>query len=340
MSLNKIFRKTLYLDKTQFGLYENFKRLFGIKRERIKDHIKNMNSENPAAEDEINDEDTINVGETGDTGRKKSQTVYKPFGNCHRYLYTPNESLFKIRENFFEEQTYINFALHLCVDYIKRDQRVKGYYVPLKKLDFNNVVCVVTNENNRQIVENNNCIFADENIIKQIKSQEVSYSKIIFTTDSLNLIDQSLKSNLHKNNLFPDKDLLTLCEQEELNKVLDKFNNGLIEFRMNDKNIIECPIGMTGFTNKEILMNLDNLIKAIIKSKPKSFRGMRYFKKGFLGCLMEEQKYFELSIPSITPTSYSYFMNQKILDEDNVVKITNITEDLASKSDDEFNLKI
>ncbi len=337
MSFNKIMKRGLNLTKIQFNLFKDIKRTFGAKRLRIREDFKKMKEEEELEDNNTNDQESITLGETEE---KKSNTDLKHFSRCHRYLYKPNESLFRIRENYFEEQSFINFTLHLSLDYVKKDQKVKGYYVPSKRLDFNSVVCVVTNEKNRQIVENSNCVFANENIISQIKSHELSYNKIVFTADSLNLIDRPLQQILINNNQYPDRDFLTLCEDEELAAVLNKFNNGLIEFKMNEKNIIECPVGMTGFTNKEILMNLDSLVKAIINRKPKSFRGMRYFKRAFISPGIEKPRYFELDITSITPNSENYFMNHKILDEDNIVKIESYDDESGGKSDDEFNLKI
>jgi ribosomal protein L1 len=329
----------LNLTRIKLNLFKDIHKTFASKRMRFKEDFMKMKEQEELEENNTIDQEQINVG---DPEEKNSESDVKHFSRCHRYLYNPNESLFRIRENYFEEQSYINFTLHLSVDYLKKDQKVKGYYIPSKRLDFNSVVCVVTSEKNRQIVENNNCVFADENIISQIKSHELSYNKIVFTADSLSLIDKSFQRVLINNNQFPDRDFLTLCQDEELDSVLNKFDKGLIEFKMNEKNIIECPIGMTGFTNKEILMNLDSLVKAIINRKPKSFRGMRYFKRGFISPALEKSRYFELDISSITPSSYNYFMNQKILDEDNVVKIKNIDDDheFGKKSDDEFNLKI
>lgn len=336
MSFNKIFKKGFNLTRFQSNLFKTPKKTFAAKRERFREDFKKMKEEE--AENDENDQDSITIGETEEV--KKPNNEAKHFSSCHRYLFNPNESLFRIRENYFEEQSYINFTLHLSVDYVKKDQKVKGFYVPYKRLDFNSVVCVVTNEKNREIVENSNYVFADENIISQIKSQELTYNKIVFTSDSLTLIDKTFKQILINNNQYPDKDSLTLCEDEELASVLNKFNNGLIEFKMNQMNIIECPIGMTGFTNKEILTNLDLLVKAIVEKKPKSFRGMRYFKRGFISPGIEKPRYFELNIPSITPNSNTYFMKHNILDEDNIIKIDNRDGESGKISDDEFNLKI
>lgn len=332
--LRNFFQRAIHLPIKQYSIGKSIKKYFSEEGQRIRDFMNNI--ENEKEEDDQGEDKTISLGEDEETKVKSGKTA---FSKSQRIQYHPKDILNLLKENYYENPNYINMTMHLTVDYVKKDQKVKGVYVPYKKLDINNVICVVTNERNRQIVESSNAIFADETIIQQIKSEQVTFNKIIFTTDSLSRMDKFLKNLLAKNNQLPDKDLATLCTDEDLAKTLNDFNDGMIEFYLNNSNFIECGVGMTNFTNKEVLYNIDRFVKAINDKKPKSHRAMRYFKRAFLS--VAGGKYHEILLPIVTPSSFDYFMNDKIDFEEHVVTIENVTKTSGYKSDeDEFNLKI
>ena len=343
MIINKflrIFNKTTFpsIFKIQ-SLFSNQNKLFSEEGRKMRDYIKNMDVSKPEEDDNYPDDDSINIGDQDKDKQQRSRTTKKIVKK--RILEHPKDILNHIRENYYEQPQYINITLHLTADFIKRDQRVKGVFLPFKKLDINNVLCVITNEKNKEIVEKNGAIFADETILQQIKTEEFNYNKIICTEDSLDKIDSKMKELFTKNEIFPNSDQSTLCSEENLDKILNNFNNGLTDFAMNKYNFIDCNIGMTNFSNKEILFNLDKFLNIVNEKKPKSLRAMRYFKRGHLH--VAKGKYYEIFLPNIIPSSSDYYMNENIQDEELFVTIENVprAEDGIKTGDtDDFKVKI
>ena len=334
--IRRILQRANNLPFKNHSFNKNVIKCMSTDEQTMRDFINKIEKEKDE-EESVLDDDTVNLGEEDQVESNKIQII-KPFSKCRRTQYHPKDILTLFKENYYQQTSYINFTIHLTADYIKKDQKVMGVYMPFKKLDINNVLCVITNEQNRKIVENNNAIFADETIIQRIKSEEVNYNKIIFTTDSLVLMDTKLKNILVKNNQIPNESLATLCKEEDLNKTLNDFNLGMMEFAMNKCNLIKSRVGLTKFTNKEVLFNLDRIIKGITEKKPKSLRAIKYFKRAFLS--VQGGKSYEISLPFISVNSSSYFMNENIADEEHFVRIENVTKKGDFSDEDEFNLKI
>jgi large subunit ribosomal protein L1 len=73
--------------------------------------------------------------------------------------------------------------------------------------------------------------------------------------------------------LMPNPRAGTVAPGSDLPRLIEESKAGRVEFRVDKTANIHAPIGKAGFSNEQLLENLQSLIEAIKRNRPASVKG-------------------------------------------------------------------
>ena len=111
---------------------------------------------------------------------------------------------------------------------------------------------------------------AEEMIAKIQNENWLDFDVVIATPDMMGLVGR-LGKVLGPRGLMPTPKAGTVTP--DVAKAVAEAKAGKIEYRLDKKNIIHCPIGKVSFGAEKIQENFDALMGAIVKAKPAATKG-------------------------------------------------------------------
>lgn len=125
-------------------------------------------------------------------------------------------------------------------------------------------------------------IVGAEDLVEQIKNNQVSFDRCIATPDMMGMVGQVAKI-LGPKGLMPNPKLGTVTP--DVKKAVTEAKAGAIEFRAEKTGIIQAGVGKASFDEKKLVENINAFIDAIQKAKPTGAKGT-YMKKVSLSSTM------------------------------------------------------
>ena len=110
-----------------------------------------------------------------------------------------------------------------------------------------------------------------EELIPKIQNEGwLDFDVVVATPDMMGVVGR-LGKVLGPKGLMPNPKAGTVTM--DVTKAIADIKAGKIEYRLDKKNIIHCPIGKVSFTEEKLNDNFEALMEAIKKAKPSSLKG-------------------------------------------------------------------
>lgn len=161
----------------------------------------------------------------------------------------------------------------LNVDPTQGDQNVRGTCVlPAGTGKEVRVAVFADPQFHDQLKSLNTDIIGDDALLKDIEKGQISFDKIIATPEYMNGL-KGLARVLGPKGLMPNVKSGTLVKPDDLLETVKQSKQGLIEYRVNENSFIMSKFGKRDFTDENLSINLDALLKSIAHKKPLSVKG-------------------------------------------------------------------
>lgn len=98
----------------------------------------------------------------------------------------------------------------------------------------------------------------------------LDFDVVVATPDMMGIVEP-LSKILEPKGLMPNSKAGTVTM--DVTKAIKNIREGKIEYRLNKANVIHVPIGKASFSEEQLNENLDAIMKAVIKARPKTVRG-------------------------------------------------------------------
>jgi large subunit ribosomal protein L1 len=90
---------------------------------------------------------------------------------------------------------------------------------------------------------------------------------------------------LGRKGLMPNPKSGTVCQMNELPRVIEDARKGRVEYKLDRTAIIHVALGKVSFDEKMLLDNLTAVMEAVVKSKPSGAKG-QYVKSAYITTTM------------------------------------------------------
>ena len=110
-----------------------------------------------------------------------------------------------------------------------------------------------------------------EELIPKIQNEGwFEFDVVVATPDMMGVVGR-LGKVLGPKGLMPNPKAGTVTM--DVTKAVNDIKAGKIEYRLDNANIIHCPVGKASFTEEQLQQNYDALMGAIVKAKPSALKG-------------------------------------------------------------------
>ena len=169
----------------------------------------------------------------------------------------------------------VEMAFRLGVDPKQTDQTVRGA-LPLPKGTGKSVkVCVITDnvDAQKEATGAGADFVGFENFIEKIKGGWVDFDVLIASPSAMPKV-RPLGRQLGPKGLMPNPKTGTVTDA--VGKAVAEAKAGRVEFRADKGACVQVPVGKLSFKAEDIVANCEALVKALVKVKPASAKGV-YF---------------------------------------------------------------
>lgn len=169
----------------------------------------------------------------------------------------------------------VEMAFRLGVDPKQTDQTVRGA-LPLPKGTGKSVkVCVITDnvDAQKEAADAGADFVGFEDIIEKIKGGWVDFDVLIASPSAMPKV-RPLGRQLGPKGLMPNPKTGTVTDA--VGKAVAEAKAGRVEFRADKGACVQVPVGKLSFKAEDIVANCEALVKALVKVKPASAKGV-YF---------------------------------------------------------------
>ena len=180
------------------------------------------------------------------------------------------ETVLKTATAKFDET--VEISLRLGVDSRHADQQVRGAVVlPNGTGKTVRVLVFAKGEKAREAQEAGADFIGDEETVNKIKNENwFDFDVCVATPDMMGVVGR-IGRILGPKGLMPNPKSGTVTM--DVTKAIHDIKAGKVEYRVDQTNIVHCPIGKVSFGADKLLENLDTLMDAVIKAKPASAKG-------------------------------------------------------------------
>ncbi len=188
-------------------------------------------------------------------------------------LYPVEEAFGLLKEiSSVKFQESVEVCINLGVDARKSDQVVRGSTVLPKGTGKTVRVAVFAQAANADAAKEAGAdIVGFEDLAEEIKGGKMDFDVVIATPDAMRVVGK-LGQILGPRGLMPNPKVGTVTPN-----VVDAVNNakaGQVRYRTDKGGIIHCIIGKVDFSPADLRLNLEALLKDLVKMKPSSAKGV------------------------------------------------------------------
>ena len=182
----------------------------------------------------------------------------------------------------FDETVEIH--VRLGVDSRHADQQVRGAVVLPNGTGKTVRTLVLTKGDNADAAKEAGADFVGaEDLVAKIQNENwLDFDVVIASPDMMGMVGR-LGKVLGPRGLMPSPKAGTVTP--DVARAVTEAKAGTIEYRLDQTNIIHCPIGKVSFGAQKVKENLDAVMSAIIKAKPAATKG-QYIKSCVLATTM------------------------------------------------------
>ncbi len=165
----------------------------------------------------------------------------------------------------------VDVAINLGVNSRKSEQNVRGATVLPKGTGKTVRVAVFADGENAEAARAAGAdLVGLEDLAETVKKGEIKFDVCIATPSSMRVVGQ-LGQILGRRGLMPNPKVGTVTT--DVTKAVHDAKSGQVQYRIDKAGLIHCSIGKVSFEAGDLEDNLNELVRALIKSKPASSKG-------------------------------------------------------------------
>ncbi|MBL7661391.1 50S ribosomal protein L1 [bacterium] len=166
----------------------------------------------------------------------------------------------------------VDIAVKLGVDPRKAEENVRGVVsLPHGNGKTVRVVAFCTGAKAKEAEEAGADFVGTEELVQKIQGGWLEFDKVVATPDMMVMVSKVGKI-LGPRGLMPNPKLGSVTP--EVGKAIKSIKAGQVEFRVEKAGIVHASIGKVSFGTQKIKENVESMIDAIIKMKPKTSKGV------------------------------------------------------------------
>lgn len=188
--------------------------------------------------------------------------------------YTRAEAVKLIKETVYTSfDPTVEVHLRLGVDPRHADQQVRDVVVLPHGLGKTVRVLVFAEGEDARLAEEAGAdIIADDEVIKQIQGGWTDFDVAIAVPAMMGKVGR-LGRILGPRGLMPNPRAGTVAPGSDLPRLIQEAKAGRVEFRVDRTANVHAPIGKAGFTETQLMENLQALLEAIRRARPAAAKG-------------------------------------------------------------------
>lgn len=123
-----------------------------------------------------------------------------------------------------------------------------------------------------------------DDLVQKIQEGWLEFDVAVATPQVMGKVGR-LGKVLGPRGLMPSPKTGTICQPEDLPRVIKELRLGRVEFRLDKTANLHVPIGKVSFTEEQLMENLTALVEAVVRAKPTGAKG-QYIRKMVLTATM------------------------------------------------------
>jgi large subunit ribosomal protein L1 len=123
-----------------------------------------------------------------------------------------------------------------------------------------------------------------DDLVKKIEGGWLDFDTAIAVPEMMAKVGK-LGKILGRKGLMPNPKSGTVCQMNELPRVIEDARKGRVEYKLDRTAIIHVTLGKASFDEKMLLDNLTAVMEAVVKSKPSGAKG-QYVKSAYITTTM------------------------------------------------------
>lgn len=195
----------------------------------------------------------------------------------HAKAYAADEAFDLLKElSSVKFSESIDVSVNLGVDARKSDQVVRGSTVLPHGIGKSVRVAVFTQGANADAAKEAGAeVVGFEDLADEVKAGNMDFDVVIASPDAMRVVGK-LGQILGPRGLMPNPKVGTVTPN--VAEAVKNAKAGQVRYRTDKAGIIHCTIGRVGFQPQQLRENLEFLLKALVKAKPSSAKGV-YLRK-------------------------------------------------------------
>lgn len=204
-------------------------------------------------------------------GRKYQEAAAKI---DHDKYYTRAEAIKLVKETAYTKfDSTVEVHFRLGVDPRHADQQVRDVVVLPHGLGKTVRILVFAEGEDARLAEEAGAdVIADDEVIKKIQGGWVDFDVAIAVPAMMGKVGR-LGRILGPRGLMPNPRAGTVAPGADLPRLIEEAKAGRVEFRVDKTANVHAPIGKVGFTEEQLLDNLQTMIEAIKRARPSASKG-------------------------------------------------------------------
>lgn len=194
-------------------------------------------------------------------------------------LYSPPEAIRLVKETSYAHfDATVEVHMKMGLDPRHADQQIRGVVLlPAGIGKQVRIMVFAEGDAARAAQEAGADYVGSDDFVQKIQEGWLEFDVAVATPQVMGKVGR-LGKVLGPRGLMPSPKTGTICQPEDLPRVIKELRLGRVEFRLDKTANLHVPIGKVSFTEQQLMDNLTALVEAVVRAKPTGAKG-QYIRK-------------------------------------------------------------